>query len=101
MPAEKRLTGFVPYLSVLWSGLSKFSTNIVRLLIAQGPLSNPLKFSGQIYWRSFAGKGSTPGVKTPLTPDEPDVLDAGDGVEGVGVYVWRRVRRVRRVGGLF
>jgi hypothetical protein len=26
--------------------------------------------------------GSTPGVETPVTPDEPEVLDGGDGVEG-------------------
>ena len=26
--------------------------------------------------------GSTPEVKTPLTPDEPDEVGAGDGVDG-------------------
>ena len=30
--------------------------------------------------------GPTPGVETPLTPDEPDVLDAGDLVEGVVAF---------------
>ena len=29
--------------------------------------------------------------------DEPDVLDAEYVLQGVGVNVWRRVRRVRRV----
>ena len=49
------------------------------------PLSNFQKFFGQSIWRVVAGKGPTPGVETPLTPDEADVLDAGDGVEGYGV----------------
>jgi hypothetical protein len=28
--------------------------------------------------------GYTPGVESPLTPDEPGEVDAGDAVEGVG-----------------
>ena len=45
--------------------------------------------------------GSTPGVKTPLTPDEPDVLDGGDRVEGVVGDGLASGCRVRRVGGCF
>ena len=41
--------------------------------------------------------GATPGIKTPVIPDEPDVLDDNDRVEGYGVFGWRRGRRVRRV----
>jgi len=41
--------------------------------------------------------GPYPGVEITYTPDEPDVLDGGNGVEGLGVFGWRRVRRVRRV----
>ncbi len=35
--------------------------------------------------------GYTPGVKAPITLDEPDVLDDGDVVEGLGIDSWRRV----------
>ncbi len=35
--------------------------------------------------------GCTPGLETPITPDEAGVLDAGDGVEGLGIEGWRRV----------
>ena len=41
--------------------------------------------------------GSTPGVKTPITPVEVDEVGVGDGVEWLGVDGRRRLRRVRRV----
>ena len=53
--------------------------------LGDSPLSNFHKIFGQIYWRSFAEKGSTPGVETPAIPDVVDVVDAGDGVAGLGV----------------
>ena len=38
--------------------------------------------------------GATPGIKTPVIPDEPDVLDAVDGAVGSG-----RHRDYRQTGG--
>jgi hypothetical protein len=49
------------------------------------PLSNPLKFRGQIICSIWCRKGPTPRLEIPFTPDEPDEPDAGDGVDGVGV----------------
>ena len=36
-------------------------------------------------------------IKTLVIPDEPDVPDADDVLQGLAVYDWRRVRRVRQV----
>jgi hypothetical protein len=43
--------------------------------------------------------GSTRGVKTRITTDEPDVLDGGDGVDGIGGGGWRRVVECVGLGG--
>jgi hypothetical protein len=43
--------------------------------------------------------GSTRGVKTRITTDEPDVLDGGDGVEGIGGGGWRQVVECVGLGG--
>jgi hypothetical protein len=42
--------------------------------------------------------GSTPGVETPITPDEPGVLDGGNWVDGLGAAGLASGCRVRRVG---
>jgi hypothetical protein len=41
--------------------------------------------------------GPTPGIETPIIPDEADALDVCDGVEGVGVDGLATGRRGRRV----
>ena len=42
------------------------------------------KFHGQICCGIGCERGTTPGLETPITPDEPDVLDADDVVDGGG-----------------
>jgi hypothetical protein len=54
------------------------------------PLGIALKFHGQTILIIWSCGAPSPGVETPVTPDEPgagqpDVLDAGDAVEGAGV----------------
>jgi hypothetical protein len=55
------------------------------------PIRDPLGIRGQICCVLWKKHGVYPGVKHPVSPDEPDVLDAGDGVDGLGVDAWRRV----------
>jgi len=63
-------------------------------------LETSSKLAGRLFARPGV-KGAYPEVETPVTPDEPDEVDTGDVVEGVGVYGWRWLRRVRRVGWWF
>ena len=45
--------------------------------------------------------GAYPGVEAPLTPDEPGDSTPMQSLQGLRVYDWRRVRRVRRADSVF
>jgi hypothetical protein len=79
--------------------------NIIRLpsLASRLRLYKNLKYLRADILRSLVLKGgSTPGVKTPLTPDEPgagqpDVLAAAMGWRGLREMAWCRVRLLRLI----
>jgi hypothetical protein len=63
-----------------------------------GPLGEVQNFTRALYCGDWCQRGKGAYQETPVIPDEPDVLDANGALQGLRLYDWRRVRRVRRVG---